>query len=418
MGIPLRSRSRPGTAAGSARVRARSVLPALLALAAAACTGSPAPPAAAPPTGGPTGGTATTATPGPTAASPAPAPSPAGPGAGTLRLAFAGDVHFERQLRARLDDPATALEPIAGVLSEADVAMVNLETAIATDGTRQPKRYTFRAPPAALDALAAAGVDVATMANNHAADFGAAGLRETFAALKDRAVTARGGGTGGAAALATARAGKDLAVVGVGPDARVAYAPVVVEAAGRRVAFVAASSIAEHTLANWTATDARPGIASVRDLDRLLASVRTARAGADVVVVYMHWGIEGDRCPSSYQRSLARRLAEAGADAVVGTHAHLLQGAGHLPAGSRGDGGRGAYVAYGLGNFAFYTPPGTPKAESGVLTLTLAGREVTEARWTPARIDARGLPVPLRGAAAEQAREDWDALRRCTDLRP
>lgn len=401
--------------AGRARLpgvgRPRIALAAALALAAAAgagCTGGPAPSAAL------SSDAPAPATPGLTAPA-APAPVLPAPAPAVLRLAFAGDVHFERELAARLENPASALAPVTAVLSDADITMVNLETAIATGGTAQPKRYTFRAPPSALDALAGAGVDVATMANNHAVDFGASGLRETFAALDERAVTARDAGTGGAEALVSARAGADLAVIGVGPDARTAYAPVVVAAAGRRVAFVAASSVAEETFARWTATDSRPGIASVRDLDRLLASVRSARAGADVVVVYMHWGIEGDRCPSSFQRSLARGLAAAGADVVVGAHTHLLQGAGHLPDES---GAGTTYVAYGLGNFAFYAAPGSEQAQTGVLTLTLSGREVTDARWTPARIDGRGLPVPLQGAAAEDARDDWAALRRCTDLRP
>ncbi len=326
----------------------------------------------------------------------------AAPPTGSLRLAFAGDIHFEAQLRRRLNDPDTALQPISRVLADADITFANLETAIATGGSPEPKAYTFRAPPSALDAVKAAGIDVISMGNNHAVDYGSAGLRETLRALGRRAVTAD--------TSRAARSGRDLAVVGVGADALTAYAPVLVEAAGHRVAVVAASALREETFRRWTATDTRPGIASVRDWERVLAAVRQGRADADLVVVYLHWGIEGDSCPSSRQRSLARDLADAGADVVVGTHAHLLQGAGHLQQ-------RDIYVAYGLGNFAFYTPPGRPQAESGVLTLTLDGRRVVGHRWTPARIDKRGLPVPLQGEQAARARERWERLRRCTDLR-
>ena len=307
-------------------------------------------------------------------------------------------------MRDRLRDPATAFGPIREVLARADVAAVNLETAIATGGDPQPKQYHFRASPVALDALAGAGVDVATMANNHAVDFGEPGLRQTLAALNARAVTSRTG-------VATARAGTDLAVVGVGADARSAYAPIVVEAAGRRVAFLGASAVPDHTLARWTATGSRGGIASVRERERILGSVREARRRADVVVVYLHWGVEYETCPDADQRSLARSLARAGADVVVGTHAHVQQGAGHIDVGDRT-----AYVAYGLGNFVFYAPPHLPRAVSGVLTLTLEGRETVAAEWTPARIDARGVPVPLTGAAAGEAVEDWRGLRRCAQL--
>ncbi|MBC6460973.1 CapA family protein, partial [Actinomadura sp. HBU206391] len=93
-------------------------------------------------------------------------------------VAFGGDVHFEGQLRARLDaDPGTAFGPVAERLKSADLAMVNLETAVTTGGAPAPKQFVFRAPPAAFQAVRSAGVDVVTMANNHGMDYGEAGLR-------------------------------------------------------------------------------------------------------------------------------------------------------------------------------------------------------------------------------------------------
>ena len=120
----------------------------------------------------------------------------------------------------------------------------------------------------------------------------------------------------------------------------------------------------------------------------LLRAVARAGRESDVVVVYVHWGVQGERCVSPDQRSLARRLVRAGADVVVGSHAHVVQGAGRL--------GRG-YVAYGLGNYAWYQP-----SETGVLTLTVqpggdGDARVTGATWEPARIGADGLPLPVDG---------------------
>ena len=110
---------------------------------------------------------------GPGTPTPAPRPQPAA----EITLAFAGDVHFEGRVSTRLEtDPATALGPVATELSRADLAMVNLETAIADGGTPEPKEFYFRAPATAFTALRAAGVDVTTMANNHGADFGRPGL--------------------------------------------------------------------------------------------------------------------------------------------------------------------------------------------------------------------------------------------------
>src|SRR5215212_116777 len=105
-----------------------------------------------------------------------------------VTLAFAGDVHFQIQVAALLDDPR-GLGPITRALSDADVTMVNLESAITDRGSWDPKelerprdRYWFRAPARALDVLAEAGVDVVTMANNHGVDLGATGLQDTLRA--------------------------------------------------------------------------------------------------------------------------------------------------------------------------------------------------------------------------------------------
>jgi poly-gamma-glutamate capsule biosynthesis protein CapA/YwtB (metallophosphatase superfamily) len=102
---------------------------------------------------------------------------------------------------------------------------------------------------------------------------------------------------------------------------------------------------------------------------------------------------------------LAPKLVAAGADVVVGSHAHILLGGGFL---------RGAYVHYGLGNFVFYSRGGAT-AQSGVLLLTMRGRAVVNSRWVPAVISG-GVPIPLEGAAATRAVDAWRALRGCTGL--
>jgi len=104
-------------------------------------------------------------------------------------LAFAGDVHFEGSLEQRLaGDAAQALSPIAPVLRSADIAVVNLETAVTDGGTPTAKEFTFRAPSTAFEALRGAGVDVASMANNHGLDYGVAGLRDSLGAFVTRVI--------------------------------------------------------------------------------------------------------------------------------------------------------------------------------------------------------------------------------------
>lgn len=342
---------------------------------------------------------------------PAPATSsataPAGPGSTRppdppprprpLTIAVAGDVHFEGVLRERLSRPATALAPVTGALAAADLAVVNLETSVGRGGRPVPgKRYTFQDPPTVFAALAAAGIDVATMANNHALDFGRDPLAGMFAAA-DRA----------------RRAVPPLDIVGIGRDVAEAFRPAFTDVDGTVVATLGASVADQDPTADpsgqGAATVVSPGTADALDPARLLAAVRRADRTADVVVAYLHWGVQGQPCPSDDQRTLAAGLVRAGADVVVGSHAHLVQGDGRLGPG---------YVAYGLGNYAWYTQDGAT-ARTGVLTLTVrppadGGRaRVTRARWTPARIGSDGLPTPVRGAAARRFHEDQRTLRAC-----
>jgi hypothetical protein len=323
--------------------------------------------------------------------------SPVGPRTRPVRIAVAGDVHFEGVLAERLEDPGTALAPAATVLAAADVAIVNLETSVGTGGRPEPgKRFTFSAGPAAFAAVAAAGIDVASMANNHALDHGRARLPSTLRAARS-----------------AADADPPLVVVGIGRDADEAFRPALTDVRGTRVATLAASVADQDPTADptghWAAGEHRSGVADAIAPGRLLAAVRRADRDADVVVAYLHWGVQGERCPSADQRSLADRLVEAGADLVVGTHAHRLQGDGHL--------GRG-YVAYGLGNFAWYSPGPT-----GVLTLTVqpppqrSGRAaVVRSDWWPAAIGPDGLAAPVGAGAAADFMADRGALAACAGL--
>lgn len=316
---------------------------------------------------------------------PSPEPSPEPPPDGPATIAFAGDVHDEGRLEPRFQQPATALEPVAPLLAGADVAMVNLETAVTERGTAEVKNYTFRTPPRVFDALRAAGVDVVSMANNHAVDFGPQGLADTLAAARQ----------------------KRFPVVGLGADDASAYAPWITTANGERIAVLAATQVGDETVANYSAGPGRAGVASAFDTERLVRAVRDARARAGTVVVYLHWGTEGEGCPSQRQQDLAAELAAAGADVLVGTHAHRLQGHGWLG---------GTYVAYGLGNFVWYSSNSPTADTTGVLTLTVGDGRVLQADFVPARIGGDGLPRALTGAEAEQVRADLAGLRDCAGL--
>src|SRR3954466_6916176 len=315
----------------------------------------------------------------------APASTTSPPLRGPVTLSFAGDVHTAGRLTERFQQPRSALAPVAALLSGADLTVVNLETAVTDRGTAEHKSFTFRAPPSVFDALRVAGVDVVSMANNHGVDFGAVGLADSLDAAGQRG----------------------FPVVGLGADDTAAFAPHVVRVRGERIAVLGADQVADSTLQRYSAGPGRGGVASAFDTDRLLQAVASARQQADTVVVYLHWGQEEHSCPTTLQRDLAHQLSQAGADIVVGTHAHQLQGAGWLGQ---------TYVAYGLGNFIWWRSLSEISVETGVLQLTVDDGQVLQADFVPARIDDTGLPQPRTGPDADQAEADFTALRACAGL--
>jgi poly-gamma-glutamate synthesis protein (capsule biosynthesis protein) len=297
---------------------------------------------------------------------------------GAIRQRFGSD--------GRLRPGETLFDDVQPLLAGADLAVVNLETAVTDRGTPAGKEFVFRAPAGVFPALMAAGVDVATLANNHGMDYGQVGLTDT---------------------LAAARTARFRGLVGVGEDDTAAFMPYLTTVKGWRVAVLGATHVLDTSVAAaWTAGPHHPGLASAYRLDRLVQAVRDARTRADTVEVYLHWGTEMQSCPTASQRALAQALVDAGADVVVGSHAHVLLGDGRLGP---------AYVGYGLGNFLFYAGGSGPTSQSEVLTLTVRGRHVVRAEHHPVRVGGGRVHL-VTGAAAHAAQARIAALRGCTGL--
>lgn len=339
------------------------------ALAAAACTAGSPPPArvagttAAPPPS-PTLSTLVDVPPPPPGPSPSPSPAhpPPAPAAGprAWRLLAGGDVLMDRSEAAGFD-PFARIRPR---LASADLALVNVEMAVAATGTPAPKGFVLLAPPSAAATMAAAGVDAGNLANNHVLDYGPDAMAETIAHLRAAGV----------------------APVGAGPDVAAAFATAGFNVGGVRVAVMGTSRIVP---AGWAAGEG-PGIASAYAEGRLLRAVRAARRIHDAVVVMIHWGVEGDPCPGEDQERLGAALVSAGATVVLGSHPHVLQ-----PVAARGDG----LVAFSLGNFVWHRRSGR-FGETGVLEVALDGGRVVGHAFHPHLLDGRGAPVPARGEDA------------------
>ncbi len=293
-----------------------------------AAAGEAAPLASLPPLNAATT-TTTTATTTTTTTTRAPRPS--------VVLGFAGDVSFTHGLDRR--DP---LGDVIDLLSTPDFTTVNLETTVAEPGVgrRVAKTYIFKSPPGSIDLLTSAGIDAVSLANNHTLDYRRDGLLRTIELLEAGAVTH----------------------FGAGEDEADAYAPAIAEVGAWRLGFVGFT----HVECGWVADDptlwpeaawACPGFE-----DRTVAAVAEAAGLADVVVVMVHWGIEKDHCPQPYQRALGRAWVEAGADLVIGSHPHVLQGIERIDE---------SWIVYSTGNFAFPSARG-PSAKSAYFTVAVS----------------------------------------------
>ncbi len=284
-------------------------------------------------------------------------------------LLAGGDTLME--LSESLDlDPFAWIEPSLG---SADLSLINVEMTISDRGAPRDKQFVFRAPPSAAQRIANGGVRVATLANNHAMDYGPDALADTIDLLE-------------AAGVVTIGAGSNI-------NEAFSYRVLSTEG-GLRVAFVGASQIVP---ANFAAGPSTAGIASahVGYVPRLLDSVRNAQAAADAVVVAIHWGVERNPCTIEKQRVLAQQLLDAGADAIIGHHPHVLQ-----PVVFTGE----KLVAFSLGNF-IWEPRQSMGGETGVLQIDFDGDTVINWVFHPHLTNADGVPIPTdSGTRVERIR--------------
>jgi poly-gamma-glutamate capsule biosynthesis protein CapA/YwtB (metallophosphatase superfamily) len=241
---------------------------------------------------------------------------------------------------------------VAPALRAADVAFGNLECAVSTRGAPVPKEFNFRGPPAALRVMARfAGFDVLNLANNHSGDYGATAMLDTINYVRRFKMTP----------------------VGAGGSLESAAEPRVVERLGLKMAFVGFSNILPSSFfAGPNSAGTQPATPQLIE-----AGVKQARREADVVIATFHWGVERATTEDPRQRAFAATALQAGADAVIGAHPHVLQPI-------RRSGSR--VVAYSLGNFVFGASSSVT-ARTGILRLKLSANGVEGVRLVPAVIE-------------------------------
>lgn len=212
-------------------------------------------------------------------------------------------------------------EYIQQEMINADMTMINNEFPFSTRGEKAPdKQFTFRVDPYYVSALLDMGVDVASLANNHALDFGQDALIDTFTTLDDAGI----------------------AYVGAGETKERAEEAIFIEAGGRKIGVLSASRVIP--VVEWNIENRQPGLFCTYDSTRLVQRIQEIESQCDYVVVFVHWGKEKKAYPEEYQHNLAKQYIDAGADLVVGNHAHVPQGIEYY---------KGVPIVYSLGNYIF-----------------------------------------------------------------
>jgi poly-gamma-glutamate synthesis protein (capsule biosynthesis protein) len=249
------------------------------------------------------------------------------------------------------------------LLQGADLAIANFENPAPNSFRWHTSGTVFSADPSMIDGLVNAGIDWVSLANNHIRDAGARGIVETIENLD-----ARG--------LAHSGAGSDLAA---------ARRPALLEAGDTTVALLGYDAVASY----YWATSERAGSARMT-AEAVADDVAAARAaGADVVIVFPHWGAEYRATPVAAQQRLGRAAIDAGADMVIGNHAHWAAAL---------EIHEGRPIWYALGNFVFDQTWSEPTMEGITLELTFSGAELLQARMHPHIILDKAQPNFLNPA--------------------
>ncbi|MFC3802123.1 CapA family protein [Cohnella sp. GCM10012308] len=298
-------------------------------------------------------------------------PGASAPSGATVTLAFVGDILPASTVGKLIDQygvdyPFKLAKPL---LESADIAAGNLEAPITTRGTpAENKQFVFKGKPEYLAGLKNAGLDVVSLANNHTLDQGWQGLSDTMDALDDI----------------------KLKHMGSGADEKEAFEPVYIEHNGLMVAYIGVSNVVPE--GSWKAGPDHPGVAETYDTTRAVAAVKKARELADIVVVMVHWGNERADTPKDAQFNVGHTLIDAGADLIIGSHPHVLQGF---------EAYKGKWIAYSLGNFVFTTKQEYSKTQdTGVLTATCAADGKCQLKFDPMYAKA-SQPGPMEPEQAK-----------------
>lgn len=275
-------------------------------------------------------------------------------------LLFSGDVYLSDTFLAAYDEKGIEGildEEVLSLMTDSDIAMVNQEFAFSDRGTAmEDKQYTFRVPPSRVVMFQQMGIDIVSLANNHALDFGVVALEDSFETLD----------------------GADILYVGAGKNLSRAKQMETITVNEKVIGFLAASRVIP--VAEWNAGSSTTGMFTTYSPELLCQAIEENRENCDYLVVFVHWGVERNTYPEDYQLRMGKQYIDAGADAVIGCHPHVMQGFEYY---------KGKMIAYSLGNYIFNL-----RSTSEAL-LQIAIEENGDAAWKLIPIRTDSLPFTL-----------------------
>lgn len=282
-----------------------------------------------------------------------------------LTISLVGDILMDGSVRRQIDANGYDYpwEHVKKYFQKDDISIGNLETSITLRGNKWPdKQFNFRSNPENLVAMKNAGIDVVSLANNHSLDYGYEGLLDTLDYLDKNGIDK----------------------VGAGKDKKEAFEEIIIEKNGYKVGILGFSRVVPHV--DWWATGKRPGLAGAYDshLQGALEKVKEVRENVDILILSIHWGTERQVTARDHDVIAAKKLIDAGADAIMGHHPHVLQGVEIY---------KGKPIFYSLGNFVF-------GVKNELTSNTMIGRinfvddKIESLQIIPFNIVA-GRPVPV-----------------------
>lgn len=274
-----------------------------------------------------------------------------------VTITFAGDILFDDNYAVMARVAQNGGDITYGIDSEliremqnTDIMMLNNEFPYSDRGEPlEDKQFTFRANPRTVSYLNELGVDIVSLANNHAYDYGETAFLDTMKTLEDAGIL----------------------YVGAGHNLQEARRPACYIMNNIKIAIVSATQIERLDNPDTKgATDSTAGVFRCWNGDKLLETVREAAENNDFVIVYLHWGTENVATLDWAQEKQAAEVAEAGADLIIGDHPHCLQQISIV---------KGVPVVYSLGNFWF----NSKTLDTGMIKVTLSEDGMKSLRFIP-----------------------------------